>query len=183
MNVLAADLPAVHVDNRILPFELPAHQLVRLQDGKNRLHPGQRFDRDLSQHTLVADRPHDGPVLTLGYVSSQPEVFKTANDSVKIFFVMVGFQYNNHGFRFLLKIVNDIKPGEKLQHRLKRSDAPSRQQKRPRTGSGPQPPGFPMEPPKNKKPRIISGYPRLDKSLQDCYRRRIPQVSPLAQKQ
>ena len=70
----AADLGAEHVDDGVALLELPADELVRLEDGDDAIHARHGLQRELRDLLAVADHPDDDDPFAGRDVSAGPDL-------------------------------------------------------------------------------------------------------------
>src|ERR1041385_166434 len=85
MDLLAADLMAVDLDNGVVLLKLAAHELVGLEDRQDLFDAGERFEALVRQQPLVADRADDGALFAFRNMRPQPEALDTVDDFLDFF--------------------------------------------------------------------------------------------------
>src|SRR3990170_2478811 len=96
LDLLPADRHPIDMDNGILRMELPACQLVWLENGDNLLHPGECGKGQLLQYPLIPDGAENRTLFSAGDMDSESKPFQTLLDMPDLLFGGVRPEYDDH---------------------------------------------------------------------------------------
>ena len=98
----AADLHAIHVDDRVVFLELASRELPGRQNRDHLFDPGDGPERVVGEQPVVADHADDGPLLPLREVGAEAELPHAVHHVLDLFFRGVWFQHDNHETALLI---------------------------------------------------------------------------------